>query len=176
MIAQVQDLAPHAQELIVTLNDRVVELKDTLSRVNDLLSPQNRANFSAVLADSRGMIQENRPQLKSTLEHLNEASGQLQPVLDDLRKTSAQANQTLDHVDAMIGEDRPDLHQSVLELRQSLATRDDSDRAAQSDGRCEFRKSRRGAGQSSRRHRKPEGNYGHDQGEAVSLDTFEPSA
>ena len=35
------------------------------------------------------MIQENRPQLKSTLGHLNDVSGQLQPVLDDLRKTSA---------------------------------------------------------------------------------------
>src|SRR5579859_4752588 len=122
VIENVQDLAPHAQELITTLNDRVVELKVTLSRVNDLLSPENRANLSSVLADSRGLIQENRPQLKSTLEHVNEASAKLQPVLDDLRKTSAQANQTLDHVDAMIGENRPDLHASVLELRQSLAS------------------------------------------------------
>jgi len=94
----------------------------TLSRVNDLLSDENRSNLSAVLSDSRGLIQENRPQLKSTLENLNKVSAQLQPVLDDLRKTSAQANQTLDHVDAMIGEDRPDIHQSVIELRQSLAT------------------------------------------------------
>ncbi len=75
-----------------------------------------------MLADSRGIIQENRPQLKSTLGHLNDASGQLQPVLDDLRKTAATANQALDHVDALIGEDRPDLHQAVQELRQSLAT------------------------------------------------------
>jgi len=122
VIENVQDLAPHAQELITTLNDRVVELKVTLSRVNDLLSPENRANLSSVLADSRGLIQENRPQLKSTLEHVNEASAKLQPVLDDLRKTSAQANQTLDHVDAMIGENRPDLRESVLQLRQSLAS------------------------------------------------------
>jgi phospholipid/cholesterol/gamma-HCH transport system substrate-binding protein len=122
VLVQVQDIAPQAQQLIKSLNDRVIELKVTLSRVNDLMSPQNRSNLSAILADSRGMIRENRPQLKSTLEHLNEASGQLQPVLDDLRKTSAQANQTLDHVDAMIGENRPDLHQAVLELRQSLAT------------------------------------------------------
>ena len=43
-------------------------------------------------------------------------------MLDDLQKTSAEANQTLDHVDAMIGENRPDVHQAVLELRQSLAT------------------------------------------------------
>ena len=121
VLVQVQDITPQAQQLIKSLNDRVVELKVTLSRVNDLMSVQNRSNLSAVLADTRGMIQENRPQLKSTLEHLNEVSGRLQPVLDDLRKTAAQAIQTLDHVDAMIGENRPDLHQAILELRRSLA-------------------------------------------------------
>ena len=122
LMAQVQDITPQAQQLLKSLNDRVVELKVTLGRVNDLLGAQNRSNLSAVLAESRGLIQENRPQLKSTLEHLNEVSARLQPVLDDLQKTSATANQALDHVDAMIGEDRPDLHQAVLELRQSLAT------------------------------------------------------
>jgi phospholipid/cholesterol/gamma-HCH transport system substrate-binding protein len=122
LMAQIQDITPQAQQLLKTLNDRVVELKVTLGRVNDILSAENRSNISAMLADSRGIIQENRPQLKSTLEHINEVSGRLQPVLDDLRKTFATATQTLDHVDAMIGEDRPDLHQAVQELRQSLAT------------------------------------------------------
>jgi len=122
LMADVQQISPQAQELIKSLNDRAVELKVILERVNNMLSDQNRSNLSAVLADSRGMIQENRPQLKSTLEHLNEVSGHLQPVLDDLRKTSGQATQTLDHLDAVIGENRPDLRQAVLELRQSLGT------------------------------------------------------
>jgi ABC-type transporter Mla subunit MlaD len=122
LMADVQDIAPQAQQLIASLNDRVGELKVTVSRVNDLIGDRNRENLAAVLADSRGMIQENRPQLKSTLGHLNEVSGNLQPVLDDLRKTSTQATQTLDHLDGVIGENRPDLHQSILELRQSLGT------------------------------------------------------
>jgi phospholipid/cholesterol/gamma-HCH transport system substrate-binding protein len=122
LMARIQDITPQAQQLLKTLNDRVVELKVTLGRVNDILSAENRSNLSAMLADSRGIIRENRPQLKSTLEHINEVSGRLQSVLDDLRKTFATATQTLDHVDAMIGEDRPDLHQAVQELRQSLAT------------------------------------------------------
>lgn len=122
VLAEVQDISPQAQELIKTLNDRAVELKVTLARVNNMLSDQNRANLSAALADTRGMIQENRPQLKSTLEHLSQVSGHLQPVLDDFQKTSAQATQTLDHIDAVIGENRPDLHQVILELRQSLGT------------------------------------------------------
>ncbi len=122
VMAEVQDITPQARELIKSLNDRAVELKVTVGRVNDLISPQNRANLSTLLADSRNMIQENRPKLKSTLEHLNDASEHLQPLLDDLRKTSGQASQTLDHLDAAIGENRPDLHQAVLELRQALAT------------------------------------------------------
>jgi phospholipid/cholesterol/gamma-HCH transport system substrate-binding protein len=122
LMEQVQDIAPHAQQLIATLNDRVVELKVTLTRVNDLLSDQNRSNISAVLSDSRGLIQENRPVVKSTLEHLNDVSGRLQPVLDDLRKTSAQANQVLDHVDGVLAENRPDIHQAILRLRESLTT------------------------------------------------------
>jgi phospholipid/cholesterol/gamma-HCH transport system substrate-binding protein len=122
VLAEVQQVSPQAREVIKSLNDRLGELKVTIARVNGMLSDQNRSNLSAVLADSRGMIQENRPQLKSTLEHLNQVSGHLQPVLDDFRKTSAQATQTLDHLDAVIGENRPDLRQAVVELRQSLGT------------------------------------------------------
>jgi phospholipid/cholesterol/gamma-HCH transport system substrate-binding protein len=122
VMADVHDITPQARELIKSLNDRAVELKITVGRVNDLISPQNRSNLSALLAESRGLIQEDRPKLKSTLDRLNDASGQLQLFLDDLRKTSAQASLTLDHLDATIGENRPDLHQAVLELRRSLAT------------------------------------------------------
>ena len=122
LTADIQNLTPQAQQLLQELNDRVAGLKVTVDRVNDLLSVQNRSNLAAVLSDSRGLIQEDRPQLKSTLANLNDVSGRLQPVLDDLRKTSAEANQALDHVDAMIGEDRPDLHEAVLQLHRSLTT------------------------------------------------------
>lgn len=122
LMEKVQDIAPDAQRLLKTFNERGVELKETLNRVNNLINAQNRANISAVIADSRAMIQENRPQIKSTLEHLNDVSAKLQPVLDDLRKTAAKATETIDHVDAVIGENRPDIHQAILQLRHVLAT------------------------------------------------------
>jgi len=34
-----------------------------------------------------------------------------------LRKTSAQANETLNHVDSLIGENRADVRQAVKDLR-----------------------------------------------------------
>ena len=122
LTSQINDLAPQAKQLIQSLNDRVTELKGTIDRVNDLLNAQNRANLSATLADARGMLDENRPEIKSTIQHLNAASQKIEPLLQDLHKTSEEANKALDHIDTLIGENRADVHQSVIELRKSLTT------------------------------------------------------
>jgi phospholipid/cholesterol/gamma-HCH transport system substrate-binding protein len=118
---QITLIAPQAQELLETLNDRAVEVKETLARVNDLLNAQNRANLAGTLAETRGMISEDRPLLNSTLHHANDASQKLGPLIDNFKKTSDQATQALNHIDGMIGENRPDVHQAVLQLRQTLA-------------------------------------------------------
>src|SRR5712664_4372122 len=89
--AQINDLGPHATELIATLNGRASELKVTIDRVNDLLSVQNRANLAGTLASTRGMIEENRPTLKATLEHVNALTVKLDPLLDNFKKTSEEA-------------------------------------------------------------------------------------
>jgi len=117
---RINDIAPDAQQLLHTLNDRATELKVTIDRVNDLLSAQNRANLAGTLANTRAMLEEDRPQIKSTLKNLNTVTEKLQPLLDDFKKTTAEANKTLDHIDGMIGENRVDVHQAVLELRRTL--------------------------------------------------------
>ena len=118
---KINDIAPRAQQLLGTLNSRAEELQVTLARVNDLLNNSNRANLAATLAETRGMISENRPQVKSTVQNLNSATQKLQPLLDDFRKTSAQANEALSHIDSLIGENRKDIRQAILDLRRSLA-------------------------------------------------------
>jgi phospholipid/cholesterol/gamma-HCH transport system substrate-binding protein len=122
---QINEIAPRAQQLLSTLNDRATELKVTVERVNDMLSVQNRANLAATLASTRGMIDENRPVIKSTLQHVNALSEKLDPLLDNFKKTSEEANKALDHIDAMIGENRADVRQSVVELRRTLTTATD---------------------------------------------------
>lgn len=122
---KINDIAPQAQQLLTTLNSRAGELQETLARVNDLLNSSNRANIAATIAETRGMITENRPQLKSTLQNVNSASQKLQPLLDDLRKTSAQANEALSHIDSLVGENRQDIRQAILDLRRSLVTVND---------------------------------------------------
>jgi phospholipid/cholesterol/gamma-HCH transport system substrate-binding protein len=117
---KINALAPTANELLVNLNDRVVELKETLNRVNDLLNDRNRQNIAESLANVRGMLQEDRPLVHSTLDHVNTASAKLGPLIDDFKKTSEQANVTLDHIDSMIKENRPDIRSAVKNLRASL--------------------------------------------------------
>jgi phospholipid/cholesterol/gamma-HCH transport system substrate-binding protein len=118
--AQLNNIAPKAEELLTTMNQRATELKVTVDRINDLMNDRNRGNLSETIANARGMLEENRPALRSTLQHADKSSAKLEPLLDDLRKTSGQANKTLEHVDALIAEDRPDLHKAILQLRQSL--------------------------------------------------------
>ena len=122
LTAQINDLAPQAKLLIQSLNDRAADLKVTVDRVNELLSAENRANLSATLAGTRGLIDENRPQIKSTIQHLDSVSQKLEPLLQDLHKDSEEANQALTHLDAVLGENSADVRQSVIELRKSLTT------------------------------------------------------
>jgi len=117
---QINDVAPKAQQLIQTLNDRATELKVTLDRVDDLLSAQNRSNLSATLAETRGLVADSRPQVHTALEHVNELSEKLGPAIDDLRKTSNEATQVLAHLDSTIGETQPEVRQAVTELRGTL--------------------------------------------------------
>jgi phospholipid/cholesterol/gamma-HCH transport system substrate-binding protein len=120
LTAQLDNLNPRIQDLLQSLNGRASELKETIARANDLLSPRNRANVAATLAGTRGMIEENRPQVRETLKNVNALSEKMQPLLEDFRKTSAEANQALTHIDAMVGENRADVRQAVVELRRTL--------------------------------------------------------
>ena len=79
LTAKLSDLAPDAQKLILSLNDRVGELKLTISRVNDLLNDQNRLNLSATIAETRGLLTDNREKVKLTIANLNAASEEDRP-------------------------------------------------------------------------------------------------
>jgi phospholipid/cholesterol/gamma-HCH transport system substrate-binding protein len=122
LAAIISGLGPNANDLITNLNARAVALQDTLNRVNDVLNDRNRANISAALGSVRGMLEEDRPAIRTAIDNLNDSTKRVAPLLDDFRKTSAQANEALAHLDAAISEDRPDLRQSLANLRQVLAS------------------------------------------------------
>jgi phospholipid/cholesterol/gamma-HCH transport system substrate-binding protein len=120
LTSSLSDLAPQAKQLLATVNERAVELKVTLARVNDLLNDKNRENISGALSTTRGMLEEDRPKIRSTLTHLDSLTAKMDPLIDDFKKTLAQANQVLDHVDATLAENRPDIHKAILQMRETL--------------------------------------------------------
>ena len=81
LTAQLNDLNPQVRELLHNLSARASELKETIARFNDLLSPQNRENLAATLANTRGLIEENRLQITTTLQNVNAVSEKLQPLV-----------------------------------------------------------------------------------------------
>jgi len=120
--AMIAQMGPRANTLLDNLNDRVTALKVTVDRVNDLINDRNRANISASLSNLRGMLEENRPAIHSTINNINDASAKIGPLMEDFRKTTAKANDALTHIDEVIGENRPDIRDAVVNLRKSLAS------------------------------------------------------
>jgi len=90
--------------------------------VNDVLNDKNRANLSASLGTVRGVLDENRQPLHSTITHFDDASARIAPLLDDLKKTNADAQKTINTLEGTIAGNRSDLRQSVEELRHMLDT------------------------------------------------------
>lgn len=119
---QLNVLAPEVKQLVESLNQRAAELRETIARVNDLLNDRNRANLAGSLGNVRGLLEENRPKLRSTMTHVESSSAKLGPLLDELKKTTQQADQALAHIDGLVGENRLDVRQAVEELRRTLGS------------------------------------------------------
>jgi phospholipid/cholesterol/gamma-HCH transport system substrate-binding protein len=120
--AELADLAPQARVLLDNLNQRIVELQTTVARVNDVLNDKNRENLSASLGTVRGVLDENRKPLHSTITHFDDASARIAPLLDDLKKTNADAQKTINTLEGTIAENRSDLRESIVKLRHVLET------------------------------------------------------
>jgi phospholipid/cholesterol/gamma-HCH transport system substrate-binding protein len=117
---EISNLSPQVQQVLSNLNARITQLSTTLDRVNDLLKDDNRQNVSASLAQLRAMLTEDRPLIKHTLTNVDAVSAKIQPLVDQLSKTTEQAQTTIKHLDDILGENRQDLRASIVKLRQSL--------------------------------------------------------
>jgi phospholipid/cholesterol/gamma-HCH transport system substrate-binding protein len=120
LTGQISDIAPQAKELLTNLNERVTQLKITIDRVNDLVNDKNRANVSDSLAQLHAMLAENRPQIDTAIKNVSAASAKIGPLLDQLQKTTSQADGTLKKVDGLVSENREEIRASVIKLHESL--------------------------------------------------------
>jgi phospholipid/cholesterol/gamma-HCH transport system substrate-binding protein len=133
-----QALMPDVQKALATLNHNLDDLQVTIARANDLLNDRNRAsigsslnNIDRLVADARpkvteslnnlnGLLDDARPKVSTTLTNVRELTAKLSPLLDDVKTTTARANDTLAHVDATLVDNRPDIRASVIGLRDTL--------------------------------------------------------
>jgi phospholipid/cholesterol/gamma-HCH transport system substrate-binding protein len=134
-----QAMLPDVQHALLKVNNSLDGLQVTLARANDLLNDRNRAAIAHSLANADQMLAETRPKLNASLDSVNkmltdiqpkvsasltnvqEVTARLAPLLDDIKKVSAQANDTLAHVDASLMENRSDVRTTVVSLRDTLA-------------------------------------------------------
>jgi len=134
-----QAMLPDVQNAMRKLNQNLDALQVTLARANDLLNDRNRANIGnslnnvqRLVADVRpkatdsldnlnGLLTDARPKVSASLSNVQELTARLEPLLDDLKATTARANETLGHVDSTLMENRPDIRTSVTGLRDTVA-------------------------------------------------------
>ncbi|MFY9841471.1 MAG: MlaD family protein [Terriglobales bacterium] len=116
------NLEPVAQQVLQNLNQRLTEIQVTVARVNDLLNDKNRSNVSAGLDNLNGMLAEDRPKVSASLTNVQAASAKIGPLLDNLQKTTNQANLVLSHIDPLVVENREDIRTVVIELKRTLLT------------------------------------------------------
>jgi phospholipid/cholesterol/gamma-HCH transport system substrate-binding protein len=135
----VQAMLPDIQRAMQKLNQNLDGLQVTVARANDLLNDRNRANIggslnnlehltaevrpkvAASLDNLNGLLTDVRPKVSTSLANIQELTTKLGPVLDDLKSTTARANDALGHVDSTLMENRADIKATVTGLRDTVA-------------------------------------------------------
>jgi phospholipid/cholesterol/gamma-HCH transport system substrate-binding protein len=102
-------------------DDNRANVGQALARANDLMNDRNRSNLADSLNNFNQLLSESRPKVSAGLTSLNNATSQLLPLLENVKKTSTRADQMLSNIDSMLADNRPDLRVSVSELREVLA-------------------------------------------------------
>ena len=121
----VNSITVNATKLVNDLDDRVLALSDNanqlIKNLNDVVGPENKEHFGSVLANADGMLKESRPHVEKTLANLETASGKVAPTIDNLNGTIGKADKLTGHLDAVVVENRKEIHDTLLRLQTSLA-------------------------------------------------------
>jgi phospholipid/cholesterol/gamma-HCH transport system substrate-binding protein len=116
----VQELLPDMKQAVQKLNQDLGALQTTVARVNDVLNDRNRSNIGNSLGHADQLLADAQPKVSHTLTNVDQLSNKLVPLVDDLKKTTTDADGTLKNLDAVLGENRGDVRASVAQLRATL--------------------------------------------------------
>jgi phospholipid/cholesterol/gamma-HCH transport system substrate-binding protein len=117
-------LATEVKALAVSIRPLVQQLNDTLGKGAGPIVQDLRALLTKLNQSADGLNQmlgpDNRRNVSQTLEHVNAASANAQQLSAQLLNTRRQVDHLIAQADGMITENRPEVQQSVRELRISL--------------------------------------------------------
>ena len=121
----VNNITLNATKLVNDLDDRVLSVTDNanllIKNLNEVVGPENKEHFRSVLANADGMLKESRPRMEKTLANLETVSGKMAPTIDNLNGTIGKADKLTGHLDAVVMENRKQIHDTLLRLQTSLA-------------------------------------------------------
>jgi phospholipid/cholesterol/gamma-HCH transport system substrate-binding protein len=124
VLSNVNNVTVNANKLVNDLDDRVLALSDNLNQLikemNEVVNQANREHINSLLANADGMLKDGKPHVDRTLSNLDTASAKLTPTISNLNVAVGNANQLAEHLDAVVGENRQELHNTLLRLAGSL--------------------------------------------------------
>jgi len=124
VFANVNSVTLNANKLVTDLDDKILVVSDNanqlISNLNSVVDDVNRQHFATALASVDAMLAETRPELKDTLAKIDAASGKLSPTIDSAHSAIDKTNKTVGDLDSMLQENRAELHQVLLRLRDAL--------------------------------------------------------
>jgi phospholipid/cholesterol/gamma-HCH transport system substrate-binding protein len=126
LIAKMGGLADEAKPLIVDLhkdlNDITAQANKVLANIETLTGGPNQAHLNSIMSEADTMMKTNRPKVDAMLTNFKDASGNIQPLMDDLKVTNAKLQKVLDTTNGMLDEDRDKIKGSIEELQKTLET------------------------------------------------------
>jgi phospholipid/cholesterol/gamma-HCH transport system substrate-binding protein len=121
----VNNVTLNANKLVGDLDDKFMVLasnaNELVTNFNDVVSPENRQHLAAVLSNMDATLAELRPELRKTLANVEGASGKLGPALDNANATISRIDTLASNIDAVVVENRKEVHEVLLRLHDSLA-------------------------------------------------------
>lgn len=116
------NMAPKANEVLDTLNQRLIELQVTVKRANDLLNDKNRADISESLTNLNLILSDSRPKVAASLTNTQTITTKLVPILDNFNAAVNKTNDVLSHLDPILVENHEDIHTVIVKLKETLTT------------------------------------------------------
>jgi phospholipid/cholesterol/gamma-HCH transport system substrate-binding protein len=131
LLAKMSALSEDAKRLITDLDrnlNRISDSADTLlANLNEITGPSNRQilssaleNANGALANANNLITRNGPKIDAIASNLQTTSEKMPPLMERVNETTQKVNTLIEHLDATVVENRPQLKKDIETLESAL--------------------------------------------------------